>query len=256
MRLHRHLLMEHFFKLIRGWSLYIMSEDIQQPYMRQVKSFILREGRLTPSQDRAMTDLWPKYGLSPTHTLNLMQVFNRQADTVLEIGFGNGDSLADMAEAHPDLNYIGIEVHTPGVGHLLLEIEKRGLNNIRIYRHDAVEVLRDCIDDKTLSKVQLFFPDPWHKKRHHKRRIVQNKFANLVHQKIIETGIWHIATDWEDYANHCLDVLEPFDGFTNIAGEALFVPRPEDRPITKFEKRGHRLGHGVWDLMYQRESKA
>jgi tRNA (guanine-N7-)-methyltransferase len=226
-----------------------------KPYMRQVRSFILREGRLTPSQERAMAELWPKYGLDPSQALNIKDTFGRDADTVLEIGFGNGDSLADMAEASPEKNFIGIEVHTPGVGHLLLEIEKRGITNLRIYRHDAVEILKDCLADGVLTTLQLFFPDPWHKKRHHKRRIVQNAFADLVWQKLSDNGIWHIATDWEDYAEHCLEVLEPYKGFDNVAGEDKFIPRPDSRPITKFEKRGHRLGHGVWDIHYKKGAK-
>ena len=225
-----------------------------RPHTHHIKSFMRRGGRLTASQNRAMKTLWPKYGLDPCEPLDIAQAFERDTDTVLEIGFGNGGALAELAQSHPELNYIGIDVHTPGVGHLLLEIEKRGLTNVKIYRHDAVDVLHNCIADQALTKLQLFFPDPWHKKRHHKRRIVQTKFTALVHRKLKQQGIWHIATDWEDYAVHCLDILEPFPGFDNLAGTALFMPRPEHRPMTRFEQRGHRLGHNIRDLMYRKVS--
>lgn len=230
-------------------SLNMTEEEFRQ---QKIKSFALRVGRKTASQTAALEQHWPTYGLDPKQPLDLVDTFGRDADTVLEIGFGNGTSLADMAEAQPELNFIGIEVHTPGVGHLLIQIEERGLKNIRIYNHDAVEVLEDCLADGSLSKVQLFFPDPWHKKRHHKRRLVKTDIAELLHRKLKPSGLWHIATDWEDYALHCLEVLEPFAGFENTAGEDKFIPRPESRPLTKFEQRGHRLGHGVWDLMYKK----
>lgn len=228
-----------------------MSETGNDKYMRQIRSFVLREGRITPSQQRALEELWPQFGLDPGQPLDLVSSFGREAPTIFEIGFGNGDSLAQMAEAQPELNFIGVEVHRPGVGHLLLQIEKRGLSNVRIYNHDAVEVLRDCIPAHSLHKLQLFFPDPWHKKRHHKRRIVQTEFANLVASRLQGDGLWHIATDWEDYAQHCLDILEPHPLFTNAAGADQFISRPASRPLTKFEQRGHRLGHGVWDLLYK-----
>lgn len=232
-----------------------MSEDkpsLDELKKRKIRSFVLRQGRMTTSQQQALENHWSTYGLDPTKPLDIKEAFGRNSDTVLEIGFGNGASLAQMAEAQPELNFIGIEVHTPGVGHLLIEIQKRGLTNIRIYEHDAIEVLDNCIADASLNKVQLFFPDPWHKKRHHKRRIVKTEFADTLHRKLQANGLWHIATDWEDYAEHCLEVLEPYPHFENIAGEEKFVPRPDTRPLTKFEKRGHRLGHGVWDLMYKK----
>jgi len=219
---------------------------------RKIKSFALRVGRKSPAQETALEQHWPSYGLDPKQPLDPVAIFGRNADTVLEIGFGNGASLAEMAANSPELNFIGIEVHTPGVAQLLIQIEERGLKNVRIYNHDAIEVLDDCIADNSLSKMQLFFPDPWHKKRHNKRRIVKTELADTLHRKLQANGLWHIATDWEDYANHCVEVLEPYPGFENTAGKELYILRPDSRPLTKFEKRGHRLGHGVWDLMYKK----
>lgn len=228
------------------------TQDKANQYTRKIRSFVLRLGRLTPNQEKAIEELWPKFGLDPYVPLNMLDTFGNDKPVVFEIGFGNGESLAEMAQAQPDKNFIGIEVHTPGVGHLLIEIKQRGLTNIRIYNHDAVEVLEKAIPDTSLSAVQLFFPDPWHKKRHHKRRIVKTEFADLLHKKMAENGIWHIATDWEDYAHHCLDVLTPYAGFDNLSKEGAFVPKPDSRPTTKFERRGHRLGHGVWDLIFKK----
>lgn len=235
-----------------------MTQDNNTPqnqsgeYTRKIRSFVLRLGRLTPNQEKAIDELWPKFGLDPNAPLNMADTFGNDHPVVFEIGFGNGESLAEMAQAQPDKNFIGIEVHTPGVGHLLIEIKQRGLTNIRIYNHDAVEVLENAIPDASLNTVQLFFPDPWHKKRHHKRRIVKDEFADLLRQKMAKDGIWHIATDWEDYAHHCLEVLNPYSGFDNIAEDNAFVPKPDTRPMTKFERRGHRLGHGVWDMMFKK----
>ncbi|EDY87182.1 tRNA (guanine-N(7)-)-methyltransferase [gamma proteobacterium HTCC5015] len=228
-----------------------MSDSVEKRH-RRIRSFVLREGRMTPSQQRAMDELWPQFGLDPNQALDLEATFGRQAPATLEIGFGNGDSLAQMALAEPERDFIGIEVHGPGVGHLLLAIEKHQLTNVRVYRHDAVEVLERCIEDAGLDRLQLYFPDPWHKKRHHKRRIVQTPFADLVAQKLAPQGHWHIATDWQDYAEHCLEILEPHSQFKNTASQPPFIERPEWRPLTKFEQRGQRLGHGVWDLLYQR----
>ncbi len=226
------------------------TDDIKQ---RRIRSFVLRQGRKTASQQQALEQHWPRFGLDPEQALDIPATFARPgADTVLEIGFGNGTSLAQMAEAAPQLNFIGIEVHSPGVGRLLMEIAQRGLENIRIYNHDAIDVLEHCIADNSLAKVQLFFPDPWHKKRHHKRRLVSTALADTLHRKLQADGLWHIATDWEAYAKHCLAVLEPHPGFANTAGAQRFIPRPESRPLTKFEQRGQRLGHGVWDLLYKK----
>ena len=215
-------------------------------YISKVKSFVKREGRLTNAQARA---------IELNHqqdTLDFRQIFGREAPIVLEIGFGMGQSLLDMAEAEPESNFIGIEVHRPGVGACLAEANERGITNLRLFEHDAVEILRDCIVDSSLSRVQLYFPDPWHKKRHHKRRIVQPAFVQDLRQKLKIGGVFHMATDWEHYAEHMLEVMSGADGFKNQSTDHPYAPRPDYRPVTKFEKRGERLGHGVWDLLFER----
>jgi tRNA (guanine-N7-)-methyltransferase len=219
---------------------------------RRIRSFVRREGRLTPGQQRALVELWPRYGLSAERRLKLANVFGRLAPTTLEIGFGNGDSLAEMAAQEPESDFVGIEVHRPGVGRLLNQIKQRELTNVRIFCHDAVEVLRDCIDDHSLDRVLLFFPDPWPKKKHHKRRILQPDFIQLVARKLKQGGRFHMATDWQPYAEHMMEVMQASSLFTNIAGEGRYSPRPAYRPVTKFEQRGQRLGHNVWDLIFQR----
>ncbi|SEQ25811.1 tRNA (guanine-N(7)-)-methyltransferase [Amphritea atlantica] len=224
-----------------------------EKYMRTVKSFVLRAGRMTEGQQKAMETQWPLMGLEPdSGMLDLAQVFGREAPVVLEIGFGMGDSLIEMAKAQPENNYIGIEVHRPGVGRLLSNAEKEGLTNIRVFCHDAIEVLANCIPDGSLSTLQLFFPDPWHKKKHHKRRIVQPEFAETIRKKLKVGGVFHMATDWENYAEHMMEVMSAAPGYRNVAGESQYSPQPEWRPVTKFQKRGERLGHGVWDLMFER----
>ncbi|MDH3871020.1 MAG: tRNA (guanosine(46)-N7)-methyltransferase TrmB [Gammaproteobacteria bacterium] len=226
--------------------------NTRQPHNREIRSFVRREGRITRSQQRALDELWPRYGLEASQHLDLDRLFGRRAARTLEIGFGNGASLAAMAEQEPDTDFIGIEVHRPGVGHLLLELERRGLENVRIICDDAVQVLKHCLPDATLDRVLLFFPDPWPKKRHHKRRIVQPAFIELLARKLKTGGTLHMATDWEDYAEHMLAVMEKAQGFRNCAGQGHFSPRPSYRPVTKFERRGQRLGHGVWDLLFER----
>lgn len=222
-------------------------------FLRQIKSYVRREGRLTAGQQRALETLWPLYGIDYSEQpINLNAVFNRDAEKILEIGFGNGESLWEMAQAHPEKDYLGIEVHRPGVGHLLQRIEQSGNTNIRVMCHDAVEILQQQIPDQSLDRVQLFFPDPWHKKKHHKRRIVQPEFADLVAAKLKPGGIFHLATDWENYAEHMVQVLNAHPAFTNLSVSGDYLPRPPERPVTKFEKRGQRLGHGVWDMLYQR----
>lgn len=222
-------------------------------YIRTIRSFVKREGRLTSGQQHALDVLWPEYGIDYSSTpVNLEKLFGNNAPVIMEIGFGNGDSLFQMAQNNSDKNYIGIEVHRPGVGHLLQLIEKNEIKNIRISNHDAVEVIEHQIPDNSLDRAQLFFPDPWHKKKHHKRRIVQDKFVNLLATKIKSGGIFHLATDWEHYAEHMLEVLSRNEYFQNLSPDNTYIPRPEDRPVTKFEKRGHRLGHGIWDLHFQR----
>lgn len=227
--------------------------DARAPIQRKIRSFVMRTGRMTEGQKLALDSGWPAYGLELEQgRLNLAEIFGRQAPVVFEIGFGNGDSLAEMAAARPDADFIGVEVHTPGVGRLLHHIQQQGLTNLRVFREDAVEILHRCIPDHSLDCVQLFFPDPWHKKRHHKRRIVQPAFAQLVHSKLVQGGTFHMATDWQNYAEHMLEVMEAAPGFENTAGAGRYQSaKPAHRPETKFEQRGKRLGHGVWDLIYR-----
>ncbi len=222
-------------------------------YLRKVKSFVLREGRLTKGQAQALEENWPTMGLeySP-EPLDFAKVFGREADTVVEIGFGMGASLVEMAKAAPELNFIGIEVHKPGVGACLGSAAEAGVTNLRVYHHDAVEVLDHCIPNGSLARLQLFFPDPWHKKRHHKRRIVQAEFAERVRSCLKIGGVLHMATDWENYSEHMLEIMNQAPGYKNQSTDGTVVPRPDYRPLTKFEARGQRLGHGVWDLMFER----
>jgi len=222
-------------------------------YLRKVRSFVLREGRLTKGQAAAMEKHWPAMGLdySP-EPLDLKDVFGRDADTVLEIGFGMGASLVEMAKASPELNFIGIEVHKPGVGSCLSVAGDAGVTNLRVFHHDAIEVLENSIVKGSLARVQLFFPDPWHKKRHHKRRIVQPEFAQLIRSTLKTGGVFHLATDWENYSEHMLEVMGAAEGYKNQSLTGDVVERPDHRPLTKFEARGHRLGHGVWDIMFER----
>ncbi len=225
----------------------------EKKYMRTVKSFVLRAGRMTEGQQKAMEGVWPEMGLELERgMLDLAEEFGRDAPVVLEIGFGMGDSLVEMAKDQPEKNYIGIEVHRPGVGRLLSNAEKESLKNIRVFCDDAIEVLAQCIPDGSLSTVQLFFPDPWHKKKHHKRRIVQAAFAETIRKKLKVGGVFHMATDWENYAEHMMEVMSEAPGYNNVAGDNQYSPQPEWRPVTKFQKRGERLGHGVWDLMFER----
>ena len=213
-----------------------------------IRSFVRRSGRITISQRKAIDKLWPVYGIEIAGELNLDMLFGRKAEKHLEIGFGNGDSLIDMAISNPDYDYLGIDIYTSGIGHLLIKIEEKQLTNIRIIQADAVEILTDNLTS-SLDAVYLFFPDPWPKKRHHKRRLIQPAFINLLAQRIKSNGKLHLATDWENYAQHMLSVLEASPEFTNYTD--TFSPRPE-RPLTKFEQRGLRLGHKVWDLLYRR----
>jgi tRNA (guanine-N7-)-methyltransferase len=223
--------------------------------LRRIRSFVLRTGRMTEGQKRAYDLHWPSKGLElGGGMLDMAAVFGREAPVVLEIGFGMGDSLASMAAAAPEMDFIGIEVHSPGVGRLMHLIDEAGLSNLRAYCCDAVEVLEQCIPDGSLQRVQIYFPDPWHKKKHHKRRLIQAEFVQLLRRKLRVGGVIHLATDWENYAEHMMVVMSSAEGFVNQAGESEYSPRPEYRPVTKFEKRGERLGHGVWDLLFERRS--
>lgn len=220
---------------------------------KPIRSYVIRGGRITPAQKKAFDSYWDKYGLSLFDgKLELESCFGRKAPLVLEIGFGMGDSLHTMAKEEPEKDFIGIEVHPPGVGCLINNAGKEELKNIKVYMADAIDVLEDCISEGSLDRFQLYFPDPWHKKKHNKRRIVQLPFIDVIHNKLKLGGVIHMATDWEPYAQYMMEVLSLHPGIENIAGEYLFSPRPEFRPVTKFEKRGERLGHGVWDLMFRK----
>ncbi|MDP5152000.1 tRNA (guanosine(46)-N7)-methyltransferase TrmB [Rheinheimera baltica] len=224
-------------------------------YMRKIRSFVLREGRLTKGQQHALDTYWQDYGLTyQANPLALDSVFGRSNEKVLEIGFGMGKSLVEMAKAAPEKDFIGIEVHRPGVGACLSDAVNQQVKNLKVFEHDAVEILEHTIADNSLDTVQLFFPDPWHKKRHHKRRIVQAEFVQLLRRKLKPGGVFHMATDWENYAEHMLEVMQGASGFANMSADNSYVARPEHRPLTKFEQRGQRLGHGVWDLMFKKES--
>jgi len=220
---------------------------------RPIRSFVRREGRLTPGQKRALKDLLPRYGIEfSDNCLDFSEVFGNSKSVTLEIGFGNGESLAQMAREQPEYNFIGVEVHRPGIGHLLQLIERNHLSNIRVIHADAMEVLETMIAADSLDTLQLFFPDPWPKKRHHKRRIICSDFTRLVANKLTPGGILHIATDWLHYAETVLEILEKSPWFDNLSATATYTPRPVTRPVTKFERRGLKLGHGVRDLMFRR----
>jgi len=221
------------------------------PINRPIRSFVLRAGRLGSGQQRALQELGPQFVLPyQTTPLDLDAAFARQAPVVLEIGFGMGDATARIAAAHPELNFLGVEVHAPGVGALLRLIGEQNLPNLRIVQHDAVEVLRHMLASGSLQGVHIFFPDPWHKKRHHKRRLIQPGLVALLAERLAPGGRLHCATDWEDYAVQMLEVLAACPALRNTAEG--YSPRPEMRPLTKFEARGLRLGHGVWDLVFER----
>ena len=227
----------------------------EQRQHRTIKSFVMRAGRMTEGQQRGLDQGWPKFGLElEDGQQDFDALFGRRAPRTLEIGFGMGQSLLEMAAAAPEQDFIGVEVHRPGVGALLNGLTTQNLGNVRVYSCDALEVLRNCVAGASLDRLLLFFPDPWHKSRHHKRRIVQPAFAELVRQKLKIGGVLHMATDWEAYAEHMLDVMNMAPGYRNLAADGRCVARPAERPVTKFERRGERLGHGVWDLKFQRES--
>ena len=221
---------------------------------RPIRSYVRREGRLTKGQQRALNDLLPRFGVTPGEGLfDFRAIFGREAPVILDIGFGDGEALAQMAAAHPQWDFLGIEVHRPGAGHLLLDLEKRGLTNVRAAIADANEVLRRNVPDGGLAGIDLFFPDPWPKKRHHKRRLVQPQWLELAVRKLQPGGFLHLATDWADYAEHMLAVVTDNPDLENPAGPDGFAPDRGDRPETKFERRGMRKGHRVYDLIVYRK---
>ena len=217
----------------------------------RIRSFVLRAGRVGPGQARALAELGPQFVVPyQTHPLDLDSLYGRDAPKILEIGFGMGEGMADIASAHPENDYLGVEVHTPGVGALLKQLGERGLRNVRIVQHDAVEVLSQMLAPASLAGAHIFFPDPWHKTRHHKRRLIQPPLVQLLASRLQPGGYLHLATDWEDYAVQMLAVLRAEPTLVNTAMD--YAPRPDSRPLTKFEARGLRLGHGVWDLLFRR----
>jgi len=218
---------------------------------RAIRSYVLRQGRLTDAQRRASAELLPRFGIPYSREpLDLDRVFGRAAPKILEIGFGMGETTARIAAGHPGNDYLGIEVHAPGVGSLLQRIATPGLSNVRIIQHDAVEVLESMIAPACLDGVHVFFPDPWPKKRHHKRRLIQPPFVALLASRMKQGAYVHVATDWEDYAQQIMEVLSIEPLLANTADG--YAPRPGQRPLTKFEDRGLKLGHGVWDLVFRR----
>jgi tRNA (guanine-N7-)-methyltransferase len=221
---------------------------------RPIRSFVVRTGRMTVGQSRALEELWPRFGVEySSEALSLDGLFGRSAPRTLEIGFGNGEHLADLAVAHPERDYLGIEVHRPGVGHLLMLAATHNLTNVRASQHDAVEVLNNQISPSSLDEVLVLFPDPWHKKRHHKRRLIQTPFVELIASRLKPGGVFRLATDWEEYALQMLEVITAAPAlFSNLSPTSDWMPRPDERAPTRFEKRGARLGHGVWDLAFQR----
>ncbi|HIF88402.1 MAG TPA: tRNA (guanosine(46)-N7)-methyltransferase TrmB [Candidatus Thioglobus sp.] len=221
-------------------------------HMRTIQSFVRRSGRLSKAQRIGLNELWPNYGVEIINgvMLDFDELFTQSQDVVIEVGFGNGDSLLEMAINQPQTNFLGIEVYEAGVGRLINEANKHQLNNLKIIKNDAVEVLKHHIKDDSLSAFQLFFPDPWHKKKHHKRRILQTSLLDMLANKLKTHGIIHIATDWENYAEHIMETMEVHPHFKNTLGDHIYSPRPAHRPLTKFENRGQRLGHGVWDILF------
>lgn len=227
------------------------SANINEPRHRPIRSFVRREGRLTEGQQRALDTLYPRYGIEPAEgLLDLAAAFGRQAPVVLDVGFGDGEALAELAARHPERNYLGIEVYRSGVGRLLRQLDAEGTDNVRVICADAVEVLRRHIAPGSLAGLQLFFPDPWPKKRHHKRRMVQPPWLALVAERLAGGGFLHLATDWADYAEHMLEVVSANPDFDNP--HAGFAPDRGERPETRFERRGLSKGHGVWDLILTR----
>lgn len=230
-----------------------MTDSEKKPVHRTIRSFVRRTGRMTPGQQNAVERLWPRFGLDfSNHAIDAPSLFGRTAPLVVEIGFGNGESLVEYASAHPEFNFLGIEVHSPGIGHCLLKAETANIDNLRVVRHDALEVLDEQVPNGGLQRINLYFPDPWPKARHHKRRIVQPDFLDLAFRKLSSGGTLNIATDWENYAEHIDDVMAACPGFEQHIRREHGGEQPLDRPQTKFERRGLKLGHHIWDWEFKR----
>lgn len=224
---------------------------------RSIRSFVLRAGRMTPAQERALNELWPSYGVNAgDDPLDLDVIFGRRAPRCLEIGFGVGEVIGSLAEKHPHVDYLGIEVHRPGVGRLLLRAAEAQARNLRVICQDAVEVLKYRLRDGAFDEILVFFPDPWHKKRHHKRRLIDPEFAAAAAAKLRAGGVLRLATDWQDYAEQILAVCNAIPDLASLSLDRTYVARPDFRPPTRFERRGARLGHGVWDLAYTKLEEA
>jgi tRNA (guanine-N7-)-methyltransferase len=222
-------------------------------WQRQIRSYVRREGRFTPAQRSAFASLWPVYGIDAgSEQLEFSTIFGRKSDVFVELGFGDGRVLKMLAALHPENDYIGIEVHRPGIGRLMRELHEEGLNNVRVVCGDGTAILKNNIPLDSLAGISIFFPDPWHKKKHHKRRLIQPGFVHMAASRLRQGGILHLATDWEDYAQQMLVVLSAEPQLQNIHIENSFVERPDSRPLTKYEERGLKLGHGVWDLVFRR----
>lgn len=228
------------------------SAEKNASHFRTVKSYVVRGGRLTSSQQQAMETLWSQFGLELEQgIIDQKKIFSRHAELVLEIGFGMGESLIAMARQNPRQDFVAIDVHPPGIGTLLRAIKENDLQNIRLYKNDAKIILDECFADNSIDKIQIFFPDPWQKKRHHKRRLIQPEFVQRLRTKLKVGGLLHLVTDWENYSGQMLQVLSAAKGFANTFGQGQFASE-HDRPKTKFERRGERLGHGVWDLIFKK----
>jgi len=229
---------------------------MSEPSNYRIKSFVIRAGRMTESQQKGWSSVFPEHGFTLSERrFDWDRSFAMAGRRVLEIGFGMGDSLVAMADQNPQDRYLGIEVHRPGVGKLLSEVDKRGIKNLKVFAEDAVQVLEEAIPQESIDLLQIFFPDPWHKKRHHKRRLIQPDFVELLVSRLSAAGHLHLATDWQPYAEHMMEVLSANALLLNTAGQNNYIVRPESRPETKFERRGHRLGHGVWDLLFEKRPR-
>ena len=232
-----------------------MTEKENRDRQRKIRSYVRREGRFTPAQRSAFESLWPDFGIDITdEKLDFLSMFGRKSDVFLELGFGDGTALKTLAARHPENDYIGIEVHRPGVGRLMRELHEEGIQNVRVSSDDGTGVMKDNIPLNSLSGISIFFPDPWHKKKHNKRRLIQQEFTSMAASRLRPGGVLHLATDWQDYAEQMLEVLTAEPLLENCSTDSTYAERPYSRPLTKYEQRGLRLGHGVWDLVFRRVS--